>query len=288
VGERRVTLLLVLVLAYMGVEVAAGVIGGSLALVADAGHMASDAAALAITLWALRITRRPATPERTFGWHRAEILAAAVNGAALLAISGGVLWEAAGRFASPAPFQAPLVVGVAAGGLVVNVAGLFLLHDARDAGHNLRSAWLHVLSDALGSAGAMLAGGCAWAFGWTWADPAASVLIALLVVRAAWRLLDESVHVLMEGAPAHIDVNAVRGALLAHPGVRGVHDLHVWTITSGQVAMSGHVQVEAGADSAELLRGLGALLKERFALGHATLQLEPPGFDDVHGGELHP
>ncbi len=287
-GESRVALLLALVATYMGVEAAAGWWSGSLALLADAGHMVSDAAALAITLWAMRMVRRPATPARTWGWHRAEILAAAVNGAALLAIAVGILWEAAGRLSQPVVVDAPVVVGVAAGGLLVNLAGLALLHGDREAGHNLRAAWLHVLSDALGSAGALLAGGLAWGFGWTWADPVASVLIALLVLRGAWVLLDEAVHVLMEGAPAHIDVDAVRAALQSVAGVRGVHDLHVWTITSGQVSLSAHVAVAADAPPGATLHALVATLRDRFGIRHATLQLEPPDFEEPDTEELHP
>ena len=211
-----------------------------------------------------------------------------MNGAALLAIAVGILWEAAGRFSAPVPVEAPVVVGVAAGGLLVNLAGLALLHGDREAGHNLRAAWLHVLSDALGSAGALLAGGLTWAFGWGWADPLASVLIALLVLRGAWRLLDEAVHVLMEGAPAHIDVEAVRAALHGVPGVRGVHDLHVWTITSGQVSLSAHVAVDTGVAPGATLHALSGALRERFDIRHATLQLEPPDFEDAHTEELHP
>ncbi len=287
-GERRVAMLLVLVVGYMLVEIVGGWKGGSLALLADAGHMASDAAALAITLWALRIARRPATAVRTYGWHRAEILAAAVNGAALLAISGGILWEAFGRFTAPEPVQGALVAGVATGGLLVNLAGLVVLYGSRDAGLNLRGAWLHVLSDALGSAGALVAGLLSWKLGWTWADPAASVAIALLVLRGAWRLLDDAVHVLMEGAPAHVDVDAVRAALLSLEGVSGVHDLHVWTITSDQVACSVHVCMGDGRDHAELLRAVSARLREAFGIGHATIQLEPPGYVEAHAEHLHP
>jgi cobalt-zinc-cadmium efflux system protein len=284
-------LLLGLVVAYIVVEAVGGWLAGSLALLADATHMVSDAAALAITLWAMRMARRPATPERTYGWHRAEILAAAVNGGALVVIAVGILWEAYGRWGAPHPVDGPLVVGIAVGGGLVNLVGMALLHAGRDASLNLRGAWLHMVSDALGSLGAVLAGLAAWTLGWTWADPLASAAIALLVMRSAWSLLDDAVHVLMENAPAHIDTNAVRAMLAEHPGVVGVHDLHVWMITPHMVAMSGHV-VARGAildtpgGATALLRELAESLRARFDIDHATLQVEPEGFD-AHP-ELHP
>jgi cobalt-zinc-cadmium efflux system protein len=277
--------MLALVVGYIFVELIGGLLSGSLALLADAGHMASDAAALAITLVALRLAQRPATARRTYGYHRAEVLAAVVNGGALIAIAVGILYEAAVRLASPAPVTGPLMMGVAAGGLVVNLIGLAVLHRDAEGDLNLRGAWLHVVSDALGSAGALAAGAAVWAFGWTWADPVASAAIALLVLRASWSLLDEAVHVLMEGAPSHVDVDAVRAALCGADGVQGVHDLHVWTITSGMVALSGHVVVAPGVDQPALLRTLADSLRARFGIAHTTLQLEPPGF--VEDG-LHP
>jgi cobalt-zinc-cadmium efflux system protein len=284
-GARRLGALLALVCAYILVEVLGGLWSGSLALLADAGHMVSDAAALAITLVALRLAARPATPSRTYGWHRAEILAAALNGAALFVIAAGVLYEAWERLSAPPPLAGPLMMAVAAGGLAVNLIGVALLHARRHDSLNLRGAWLHVLSDALGSVAAIVAGGLAWAFGWTLADPVASVIIALLVLRGAWQLLDDAVHVLMEGAPPHIDVDAVRAALAAEPGVVAVHDLHVWTITSGMVCMSGHVVALPEDVGPALLRRVSDLLRERFGIAHSTIQVEPPGFEEPG---LHP
>ena len=284
-NERRIVAMLALVVVYIFVELAGGLMSGSLALLADAGHMTSDAAALAITLFALRMARRPPTSTRTYGFHRAEILAAVVNGGALVAIAVGILYEAGTRFLAPAPVAGPLMMAVAAGGLLVNVIGLAVLHGGRHQDLNLRGAWLHVVSDALGSVGALVAGGLVWAYGWTWADPLASAVIALLVLRASWALLDEAVHVLMEGAPAHIDVDAVRAALCGTPGVREVHDLHVWTITSGMVAMSGHVVVDGTVEAPDLLRTLADNLRTRFDIAHTTIQIEPSGFEE---GPLHP
>ncbi len=284
-NERRIVAMLVLVVGYIFVELVGGLVSGSLALLADAGHMTSDAAALAITLFALRMARRPPTSRRTYGYHRAEVLAAVANGGALVAIALGILYEAVTRLQAPAPVEGPLMMGVAAGGLLVNLVGLAVLHGGRDQDMNLRGAWLHVLSDALGSLGALVAGGLVWARGWTWADPVASAAIAVLVLRASWALLDEAVHVLMEGAPGHIDVDAVRAAMTATAGVRDVHDLHVWTITSGMVAMSGHVVVDGTVDSPDLLRALADALRARFGIAHTTIQLEPPGYVEE---ELHP
>ncbi len=270
--------MLVLVVGYIFVELFGGLWSGSLALLADAGHMASDAAALAIALFAVRMARRPPTATRTYGFHRAEVLAAVVNGGALVAVALGILWEAWHRLADPQPVIGPLMMGIAAGGLVVNLVGLAILAGGRHQDMNLRGAWLHVLSDALGSVGALVAGALVWWRGWLWADPVASAAIALLVLHASWALLNEAVHVLMEGAPAHIDVNEVRAAMCGTPGVRAVHDLHVWTITSGMVAMSGHVVVDGTVDSLELLATLAESLRARFSIGHTTIQIEPPGF----------
>jgi cobalt-zinc-cadmium efflux system protein len=246
--------------------------------------MASDAVSLVLVLFAIRMARRPASPQHTFGHHRAEILAATANGSLLLAIAGGIVVEAVERMSHPAPVLGGPMMAVAAGGLVVNLLGLAIFASARNGNLNLRAAWLHVLSDALGSVGAMAAAGAVLGFGWTWTDPAVSCLIALLVVRGAWQLLQEALGVLMEGAPSHIDVSKVREALRSRPGVLDVHDLHVWTIGSGKVAMSGHIVTAHDCPSAPMLRVLRDELKDRFGISHATIQLEPPGFleDDLH------
>lgn len=277
-NERRLIAMLVLVVGYIGVELFGGLWSGSLALLADAGHMTSDAAALAIALFALRMARRPPTATRTYGFHRAEVLAAVVNGGALVAVAIGILWEAWQRLAEPAPIAGPLMLGVAAGGLVVNLVGLAVLAGGRHQDMNLRGAWLHVLSDALGSVGAMIAGALVWWKGWFWADPVASAAIALLVLHASWALLNEALHVLMEGTPPHIDIDQLRSAMCATPGVQAVHDVHVWTITSGMVAMSGHVVMDGTVDSHALLATLATSLRVQFSIGHTTLQLEPEDF----------
>ena len=224
--RRRLAATLGLVSLYMVAEVVGGLLTNSLALLADAGHMLSDAAALGLSLFALWIAdRRPPSAIRTYGAHRAEILAALANGATLVAIASWIVVEAVQRLREPPAVEAAGMMVVAAGGLLVNLVALALLHGFRGESLNLRGAWLHVLADALGSVQVLAAGALLWAYDWRWVDPAASLAIAALVVWSAWGLLRESVAVLMEAAPGHIDVDEVRGALLEMPGVEGVHDL---------------------------------------------------------------
>jgi cobalt-zinc-cadmium efflux system protein len=278
--EGRLAVVLVLAAAYMVAEIVGGLWTGSLALLADAGHMGADVASLALSLFAAWLARRPAHPGRTYGYLRAEILAALANGAALVAVAAGVALEALERLRAPSAVDALPMLAIAAGGLAVNVTGLLLLREGRDESLNLRGAWLHLASDALGSAAAIAAGLLILAFGWLAADPLASLAIAALVVRSAFGLLRETVSVLMEGAPAHIDVDRVRDAIRAVPGVASVHDLHVWTITSGLVALSCHVRAEDGAPHTRVLRAVQAALREGFAIGHSTIQVEPGDFEE--------
>jgi cobalt-zinc-cadmium efflux system protein len=278
---------LCLAVGYMLTEAVGGWISGSLALLADAGHMFSDAAALGLSLFAAWIAGQPASSRRTFGYHRAEVLSALVNAAALLAISVLILFEAWQRWHEPRDVDSTLMLGIAAGGLAVNLAMLAVLHSGRHESLNLRGAWLHVLGDTLGSV-AVIAAALALRFrGWTWVDPAASAAICLLIVYSSWRLLRETLHVLMEGAPASISVEEVRACLLAVPGVRGVHCLHVWTISSGLNSLSAHVVFAPDRAGTDLLAELRHALEHRFPIGHITLQLEPEGFAacaDAPGG----
>ncbi|MSP23612.1 MAG: cation transporter [Myxococcales bacterium] len=268
-----------LTLLYMIVEIVGGIASGSLALLADAGHMLADAGALALALFAMWIARRPATAQRTYGYLRTEILAALANGAALAVIAVSIFIEAIQRFATPTAIAGPMMLGVAAGGLVMNVIALAILGQGRHESLNVHGAWLHVVSDALGSVGAIISGALVWGFGFTWADSLASVVIAALVIRSAWGLLKEAVAVLMENAPGHLDVDEVRKALAAYPEVSGVHDLHVWTITSGLVCLSAHVVTGSSAETQSgLLAGLTRLLRDRFHIAHVTLQVEHANF----------
>ncbi len=280
----RLTLVLVLSALYMVAEVVGGYLTNSLALLADAGHMLSDVASLVLALIAMQVALRPPTARRTFGYQRAEILAALANGAALVAASVWIVVEAWQRFRIPHAVDGLPMLGIATGGLLVNLAALAILHGGKDASLNMRGAWLHVATDALGSAGAMIAGVAVWRFGAMWADAAVSVLIAALVAFSSWRLLRETVDVLMESAPAHVDVDAVRAALASVTAVQAVHDLHVWSIGSGTVALAGHVQVAAHLSPLErdtLLSTLCALLHDRYGIAHSTIQIEPRGFDQA-------
>jgi len=279
--RQRLAATLALSALYLVAEAVGGVLTGSLALLADAGHMLADSGALALSLFAFWLAERPASAARTFGWRRFEILAALANGLVLALVSVGVLVEAVQRLATPHEVNGLAAFGIASGGLLVNALGLFLLRHGRERSLNLRGAWLHLLGDALGSVAAMAAGLAIWARGWTAADPIASAVIALLVLRSAWSLLRETVDVLLEAAPSHLDVDEVRAALAAERGVASVHDLHVWTITSGMTSLSCHVHCTPDADGHALLLRLHELLRVRFGIEHATLQIEPAGFEEA-------
>jgi cobalt-zinc-cadmium efflux system protein len=278
-NRKRLAWTLGLVVLYMVAEVIGGILTNSLALLADAGHMLSDAASLALALFAMWIAQRPPTSERTYGYYRAEILAALFNGATLVAISVYIFYEAYQRFAEPPEVMGPWMMGVAVGGLVINLIGLWLLHGGRADNLNVRGAWLHVLGDTLGSVGAIGAGAFIWGFGWNLADPIASVIIGVLILFSAWNLLRESVAVLMEGAPGHIDVDDVRDAIRGVEGVLAVHDLHVWTISSGLISLSAHVDVDTLEGYAELLGHLRHMLDDEFGIGHTTIQIEPEEYE---------
>jgi cobalt-zinc-cadmium efflux system protein len=272
--ERRLLWTLGLAAAYMLAEAVGGWLTGSLALLADAGHMLSDVAALGLSVFAIRIARRPPTPTRTYGHYRTEILAALVNGAMLVAISVYVIVEACRRLGAPPEINAPAMMAVAGGGLLFNIVGLQLLAAGRHESLNVRGAWLHVATDALGSLQTVIAGALIWWLGWRWADPAASIVIALLVIWSSWSLLRDAVAVLMEGVPRHLDVVEVRDALAGVPGVVGVHDLHVWTITSGREALSAHLVVGESSARARTLEQVRGTLAQRFGIKHVTVQLE--------------
>lgn len=277
-NRRRLAITLVLAATYMVAEVIGGLVTNSLALLADAGHMLSDVAALGLSLFAIWIAERPPTPQRSYGYYRTEILAALVNGATLIAIALYVFVEAYQRLREPPEVQGGLMMAIAAGGLAINLIGLWVLNAGRSESLNVRGAWLHVATDALGSVGALAGGLLIAIFRWYWADPVASVLIGLLVAYSSWGLLKETVAVLMEGAPGGVDIDAVRDAMASAPGVTAVHDLHVWSITSGMVSLSGHVCVADGTSHGEVLAELRSRLHDRFGIEHATIQCEPEGF----------
>ena len=272
-ARRALALALGLVLAFAAVEVVAGLAAGSLALLADAAHMLSDGLALGLALFAAWLARRPATPERSFGWRRAEVLAALTNAVVLVVLGALIVWEAVGRLSDPPDVTGGWVLAAGAAGLVVNLGAFRILHGA-GSGLNVRAAMLHVVADLASSAGVVVAGIVVLATGWAYADPLAGLAIGALVVLSTVGVLRETVGVLLEGAPAGMDAREVGAAIASTEGVVGVHDLHLWTITSGFPALSAHVLVAAGADCHAIRRELETLLRERFELTHTTLQVE--------------
>lgn len=287
-GNRKgLAIALVITTCVMLAELIGGFLTNSLALISDAGHMLSDAAALGLSLVAIWIASRPATAEKTYGFHRFEILAALFNGIALFAIAGFVVWEAFRRFAEPPEVAGIGMLAVASVGLLANLASAWALMRKGDVKNNinLRSAYLHVLGDALGSVGAIAAGLLMAAFKWYWADPAVSILVSMLILRSAWHVISHAVHVLMEGAPANLPRTQIADALLAIDGVQDVHDLHVWTITSGFDSLSCHIRIADHLDSQQILRQAILTIEERFRLGHVTIQVETSQIE--HGKLCH-
>ena len=277
---RRLSLVLLLTMLYMFAEVIGAWWTGSLALLADAGHMFTDVAALILALTAVWFGSRPATSRKTFGYYRLEIIAALVNGVALVVISIFIFYGAYERFQSPPVVKTGPMIVVAIGGLVVNLACAWILHARQEVDLNMRGAWMHVMGDALGSVAAILAGVCMAVFGWYAADAVFSVVISLLIIWGSVRLIRESTNVLLEGTPAHINLAAVETAILDTTGVSDVHDLHVWTITSGREALSAHVIHTPSTSQPDLLRELRTKLHDRFGVDHLTIQMETPDFED--------
>jgi len=260
--------------AFLGVEVVAGFLTGSLSLLADAGHMLTDVAGLVLALAAMKLAERPPSPRRTYGYHRAEILAALTNGLVLLAVAAYILAEAWDRFRSPQPVASVPVLVVATVGLAVNLAGAFLLHAGSRSSLNVRGAYNEVLADALSSIGVILGAAVILATGWLWVDPLVAVGIALFVLPRTWALLREALQVLLEGTPREVDITALRAAMEGVPGVKTVHDLHVWTLTSGVHALSAHAVLQEGAAHGVVLSALRTRVTGGFPISHVTVQLE--------------
>ena len=275
--RRRLVWTLAITLAVLAAEVIGGILSGSLALLADAAHMGSDVAALGLSLFALWFAARPATAERTFGFQRVEILAALANGATLLVIAGLILAEAYRRLLSPPEVHGPLMLAVAAVGLLANIAAAVILAPARRTGLNLRSAFLHVLGDLLGSVGTIVAALLIALTAWAPADPLISAFIGVLIIVSAWRLMRESVGVLLEGTPSGLRYGEIADAMRALRHVTDLHDLHVWSITSDFPVLSSHVVITDDAGPEQVLRELQEVLAGRFGITHATLQLERRG-----------
>jgi len=274
-NERMLRWALLLTGSFLIAEVVGGVVLSSLALISDAAHMLTDATALAIALLAIRIARRPADDRRTFGYHRFEILAAAFNALLLFAVAGYILFEAWQRWKSPAQVQTTGVMVVAVLGLIVNLISMRLLQSGKDKSLNIKGAYLEVWSDLLGSIGVLVGALVIKLTGWNWVDPLIAVAIGLWVLPRTWILLRDTINILLEGVPDGIDVPALRQSLMSIDGVTGLHDLHVWALTSGKPSLSVHLVHRPGlADVEEVLRKARAVLAEGHGIAHVTIQLE--------------
>lgn len=273
-SARRVGGVLVLIASFMFVEIVAGVWADSLVLIADGIHMLSDALALGLSLVALYLARRQPDARRSYGYQRAQVLAAFVNGMAMFVLSAWIVFEAIERLWTPAQVIAGPMLGVAIIGLLVNVVAAWVLHGGDKDNLNMQSALLHVMGDLLGSVAAIVAGVLILLWGWQRADALLSLLAALLILRSAWVITRQSAHVLLEGTPDRIDVENVRHALEAMAGVSEVHDLHVWGLSLKDMIVTAHLVVEDGVDRDSVLRAAGVLMTQRFAIDHVTLQLE--------------
>jgi len=280
-SQRTLLIVLALTFGYMLAEAVGGYLANSLALLSDAGHMLTDVAALTLSLFAIRFASRPATPRRTYGFYRLEILAALANGVTLIVLSLLICLEAYHRLRRPEAVQGWTLIWISAGGLAVNLVSAWMLSHSHDENLNVRGALLHVLGDLLGSVAAIAAGVMIIWRGWIWADPVFSVAISLLIIYSSWRLVADAVNVLLEATPSHINAAAVEEAVRTVPGVRAVHDLHIWTITSGRHAVTAHVVINDASESYRILREVREMLAERFALTHSTIQVEDPTFDTV-------
>ncbi|MFG6159426.1 cation diffusion facilitator family transporter [Halomonas sp. 1390] len=274
-SQRRLFWAILLTGGFMVAEVVGGILSGSLALLADAGHMLTDTAALALAWFAARISRRPADEKRSFGYHRVQILAAFVNGLTLIAIVVWILIEAIRRLLSPVEVTGSTMLVIAGLGLLVNVVVFAILHFGDRENLNIRGAALHVLGDLLGSVAAIVAALVILATGWMPIDPLLSMLVALLILRSAWKLTRESGHILLEGAPAGVDPSALRREIPEQlEAVCNVHHVHVWSLTPGRHLVSLHAAIDEGEDRQAALLAIRSLLVERYGLSHATIQLE--------------
>jgi cobalt-zinc-cadmium efflux system protein len=276
----RLSIVLLLTAGYMIAEAIGGWWTGSLALLADAGHMFTDVAALALALAAVWFGSRPATSSKTFGYYRLEIIAALVNGVTLVVMSLLIFYSAYERWLTPQVVRSGPMAVIAGGGLIVNLVCAWILHGRDEVDLNIRAAWLHVMGDALGSVAAIAAALLMTFFGWYAADAVFSVVIGALIIWSSARLIRESTNVLLEGTPAHINLAAVEEAILNTIGVDDVHDLHVWTITSGREALSAHVIHGYSVSQPDLLKELRTKLHDRFGVDHLTIQMETPDFED--------
>jgi cobalt-zinc-cadmium efflux system protein len=283
--EGRIGLAFLIIFTFMIVEIAGGLIANSLALLADGGHMVSDAVALGMSWFAIRIGKRPADDERSYGYRRLEVLAAFVNGCALFVIAGLIVFEAIRRFTAPSHVLAGPMMAVAVAGLVANIVAFFVLHGGNRENLNMRSAWLHVLGDLLGFIVAIVAAGVILWTGWSPIDPLLSILVSLLILKSALEIVRSSAHILLEGTPANLDLEALRSDLNSVlPSDAEVHHMHAWSLTSGQPLVTLHVSCSEGIDSNKLIAALKQRLKVKFSITHSTIQVESAACHDEARG----
>lgn len=272
---------LVLTGAFMVVEVVGGIISGSLALLADAGHMLTDTMALALAAMAFHVSKRPPDGNLTFGYQRFQILAAFVNGLSLLAVVGWILFEAINRFISPNEILAETMLVVAAAGLLVNLISFAVLHSGDQENLNIRGAALHVAGDLLGSVAAIVAALVIIYTGWTLIDPILSVAVAALILKSAWSLVKRSAHILLEGAPEWLDVQMMQDRIVAGvPGVCEIHHVHIWGLTPQELMLTMHMSVTDNAGQSEVIRDAKRFLKDEYGIGHATIEVDVDGCSD--------
>ena len=275
-SRRSLGISMALIMGYMVAEVVGGLVSGSLALLADAGHMLTDGAAIGLALLAIWIAGRPASIEQTFGFQRTEVLAAMLNALSLWLIAAWIFFEAARRFGSSPEVDGGLMLGVGAIGLLVNVAAAWVLHRSAEESLNVEGAFRHVIADLLGSVAVVAAGVLVLSFGWDIADPIFGIVIGVLILASSFRLLWKVIHVLMEGTPAHLDLHQLCQRLEELDGVTGVHDIHAWSITTGYDALSAHVTADAAVmeDPGPVMQRLRDIASSEFGIDHVTIQLE--------------
>ncbi len=276
--QRSLVITLIVTSAYLATEVVGGLLTKSLALLADAGHMLTDVGGLILALFAISFAARPATPERTYGFYRAEILAALANSIVLFGISIYILVEAWNRFRSPPEVASGWMLAIAVVGLGVNAVGIVMLRSGSGESLNLKGAYFEVVSDTLSSVGVIAAAAVMWLTGWRYADPLVSAAIGLFILPRTWMLMRQALGVLLEGTPSDVDVAALRDALALLDGITDVHDLHVWSLTSGVNAMSVHVVTKEVDELGATLRRVERCATDRFRVRHVTVQVEPPGW----------
>jgi cobalt-zinc-cadmium efflux system protein len=281
--ERAIGWAFVIIAAFTLIEAGGGLLAGSLALLADAGHMISDALALGMSWAALRIGKRPADSARSYGYRRLEVLVAFVNGCMLFVIAGWIVFEAIRRFSAPVPVLGGTMLVVAVAGLLANIAAFLILNRGNRDNLNMRSAWLHVLGDLLGFIVAIVAAGIILWTGWSPIDPLLSILVALLILKSAAGIVRSSAHILLEGTPPGLDLDALRADLMAAlPSVAEVHHVHAWSLTSEQSLVTLHVRCAPGADAQSIIPAVNRRLRDGFGIGHSTIQVDAADCDDAH------